>query len=178
MAVLGLPGFGIVGAASVLLLFLAAKAHGRQVRLERELEGYMDVDFTADNPGFVEDLWRRDRRTYLVALAGSGVLFAGYFAAAGLGNLWLPAFGDPPVGLTLWHFAILLLWVPVAAFTMSGLSSARRLLRALGSGGPEGRRGDRVRRDRGGWLASALRGTAFWWSVVLGVEAAIAVLSV
>jgi hypothetical protein len=43
---------------------VAAKAHGRQLRLERELAGYAEVSFRARNPPWVEALWRRERRRF------------------------------------------------------------------------------------------------------------------
>ena len=51
----------VVGAAAVFLL--AAKLHGRQLRLERERAGYPEASFRrgADNAPFVVALWRRER---------------------------------------------------------------------------------------------------------------------
>jgi hypothetical protein len=83
------------------LFLLAAKAHGRQVRLERENAGYHDITFGGSrdrsrgedvpqhvrtNPPFVEALWRRDRTSFwivtpIAALACGALLFA--FSARG-----------------------------------------------------------------------------------------------
>jgi len=90
-------------------LLAAAKAHGRQVRLEREAAGYHEVRFGGENPPFVEALWRRDR-----------VRFWGFVpvAAAALGGgAWL---------LTRsWALALVaaLLWAPVLGFGFAGLRS-------------------------------------------------------
>ena len=48
----------LIGVAALLV---AAKAHGRQVRLEREAAGYHEVVFGGTNPPFVDALWRADR---------------------------------------------------------------------------------------------------------------------
>ena len=92
-----------VGIAATLV---AAKAHGRQVRLEREREGYHEVVFGGSNPPFVEALWRRDRVRFWAAFP---LLLA--FAAA---LLWL-AWG---MGA---HLLAALAWAAVGAFALAGL---------------------------------------------------------
>jgi hypothetical protein len=64
----------IVAAAAAVFL-LAAKLHGRQLRLERERAGYPEASFRrgADNAPFVVALWRRER--YMVW--GTAVVCAG-----------------------------------------------------------------------------------------------------
>lgn len=47
---------------SVALLLVAARSHGRQIRLEREHRGHFEIDFTAENHPWAEQLWKRDRR--------------------------------------------------------------------------------------------------------------------
>src|SRR3989442_4389298 len=90
MAVPGL--FWIELGLGVVLLFLSAKAHGRQIRLERELEGYMEVDFMKDNPPWVEALWRKDRRRYWATVP---IAIVGFLL---LGLLTRPArFGTEPL---------------------------------------------------------------------------------
>ena len=70
-----LLGFGLVA-----WVLLAAKAHGRQVRLEREAQGVFKVDFGGTNPPEVEAIWRRDRRIFWPTMATlSGVLLAAGF---------------------------------------------------------------------------------------------------
>lgn len=84
-----LPGGALsLGVAFVLLLFAAAKAHGRQVRVERERVGVTAVQFGADNGPVVEAIWRHDRIRFwvsvgvfglpLVALAAAGVAFTAW----------------------------------------------------------------------------------------------------
>jgi len=49
----------------LILAFLsAAKSHGRQHRLERELEGHWKVSFTSENHPWVERFWFRQRVLY------------------------------------------------------------------------------------------------------------------
>src|SRR5262245_176985 len=50
-------------AIGAVVFLVAAKLHGRQLRLERERAGYMHVTFgrRAQNPPFVVALWRRER---------------------------------------------------------------------------------------------------------------------
>lgn len=70
----------LLGLSLVAWILLAAKAHGRQVRLEREAKGVFAVDFRGMNPPEVEAIWKRDRRIFWptmtvlsVALVGVGV---------------------------------------------------------------------------------------------------------
>ena len=93
------------------LFLVAAKAHGRQVRLEREGAGYHDVTFGGDNAPFVEALWRRDRVAFwtiapLAALALGAILWA---RGAGAWTL------------------LALPWGMVAAFLALGAASAVRM---------------------------------------------------
>lgn len=96
----------LLGVPAVLV---AAKAHGRQVRLEREAAGYHSVQFGGDNPEFVERLWRRDR-----------VRFWGFVppAALVLGGVAWAATGGWPLALVA-----ALLWAPTAGFFFAGLRS-------------------------------------------------------
>lgn len=88
-------------------LLAAAKAHGRQVRLEREAAGYHSVVFGGENPEFVERLWRRDRLRFWTFVPLAAILFgsvAWTFSSA-------------------WGLAALaaLLWAPIAGFFFAGL---------------------------------------------------------
>jgi hypothetical protein len=54
----------ILVVASLVLFVVAAKVHGRSIRLEREAMGVMNVTFggpPGSNPPEVEALWRADR---------------------------------------------------------------------------------------------------------------------
>ena len=66
-------------AATVALILAAAKAHGRQVRLEREQQGHFRVDFRTRNPPAVEAIWRTDRRIFWPVFAVVALL-AAYWA--------------------------------------------------------------------------------------------------
>lgn len=95
-AILGVPA-----------LLLAAKAHGRQVRLEREAAGYHSAVFGGENPAFVEGLWRRDRIRFWSFVP---------LAALALGAaIW---FLRPDLVATL---VAALLWAPIAGFFFAGL---------------------------------------------------------
>lgn len=98
-------------------MILAAKAHGRQVRLEREHAGYHDVVFGGDNPAFVETLWRRDR----VRFWASYPVFLGLIAAP---LAWRHGVGA--------HLLAALLLAGLGAFTLAGLRSRAELARAGG----------------------------------------------
>jgi hypothetical protein len=169
MAVPGL--FWIELGLSVVLLLLAAKAHGRQIRLERELGGYMEVDFMRENPPWVEALWRKDRRGFWATFP------AAIAVLALLGVLTLPPrFGTEPLGNpTLGAILIAgFLWPLVVAFTANGIQSALRLRTALNQGTPNGPRRTLVQTERGPWLRAAVRGTVANW----GFDAALSILAV
>lgn len=69
-----------LGIALVAWILLAAKAHGRQVRLERQAKGVFAVDFRGSNPPEVEAIWKRDRRVFWPTMAVlSGLLVSAGF---------------------------------------------------------------------------------------------------
>jgi hypothetical protein len=94
---------------SVALFLVAAKTHGRQLRLEREKAGYMSVVFGGKNPEFVEALWRAERWRFWPLAAALALL-----------------------GLLLFHKSALLAalaiasWAPSLSFFITGILSARR----------------------------------------------------
>jgi hypothetical protein len=53
--------------ASAVLFLLSAKAHGRELRLERQAAGVAHVVFGAQNPPVVEALWRAERTRFWIA---------------------------------------------------------------------------------------------------------------
>ena len=152
----------LVVAASVLLFLAAAKSHGWQVRLERELAGYPTVTFGGVNPPFVESLWRRDRvRFWSIVLSGAVLAIAAAFAARRSG--WaVPPFRNVASSIAV----IVLLWLPVVAFATLGALSAARLAAATP---PPALAPD--------WLGRALWGSAGWWGLVLALAGAVALLA-
>ena len=99
----------IAAALGVPLLLAAAKLHGRQLRLEREQEGYHEVEFGGTNPPWVEALWRRDRIRFWVMVP--------IFALLGAVISW------PDLGRAL---VAALLWAPSLAFVALGIVSGAR----------------------------------------------------
>lgn len=146
--------------ASFAVLLLAAKAHGRQVRLERELEGYREVDFRGDNPPWVEALWARDRLTYW----GTAALLFAALLAVRFGPLAAPLPLPAGAPAEAWvDAAVLALWAGVGAFSAAGLVSLARFLRRLAVPAVAAE----VARDRMAWRVAALRGSALWWGLAL-----------
>jgi hypothetical protein len=94
---------------AIATFLLAAKSHGRQVRLERERAGYHQVVFGGSNPAFVEALWRRDRLRYWPT-------FALVFAAVAIAR-WL-AVGPGGAGFSVFALGF---FPFAAAFTFAGL---------------------------------------------------------
>src|SRR5688572_24835082 len=124
-------------------ILVSAKAHGRQVRIEREQQGVFKVDFGGQNPAAVEAIWRMDRRVFWPCLAvlslllGGSALFAGDWAEAALA---------PPAAFAL-------------SFMASGIASWVRMAR--------------LRKGPLPWRRRALLGSASWWlaAVAAGVLA-------
>jgi hypothetical protein len=149
----------MIWALSVGLFLAAAKAHGRQLRLEREKAGYFEVAFGGKNPAFVEGLWRQERLLFW-SLAGALAAFAVAYAVAARRFGWpaplCPCDGAPPWWLLpLW----IALWPMSLAFAFTGALSAWRLRLALASGPPADP----------GWLAAARLGSLGWWALVLAL---------
>ena len=136
--------------ATVALVLAAAKAHGRQIRLEREQQGFFEVDFRKANPPPVEAIWRTDRRIFWPVFAVLALL-AGYWAFNAI------------VAADLGFAALLLAWGFAAAFTVAGLASWWRSARREG-GEPT-------------WHRAAFRGSLGWWSLVAMAAALVAVSS-
>src|SRR4051812_1206685 len=98
--------------ASVALFLIAAKAHGRELRLEREAAGFFHIVFGGENPSFVDALWRAERIRFWT--------LAPLFALASA--LVLRRLGVPWNTVTLAALA----WSPVVAFTACGIASLVR----------------------------------------------------
>ncbi len=144
-------------AATLALVVVSAKAHGRQIRLEREQHGVWKVNFGAQNDPWVEALWRRDRIWFWS-------LFPIYLAAsAALVAFWIKADGP---ALVIW-LAVAAGWALSGCFISLGLASSARLLRAMKQGVPSDE-----------WRRTGRRGSMQWWGLVaLAAAASIAGLA-
>jgi hypothetical protein len=149
--------------AGVMILF--AKAHGRQVRLQRELRGYASVDFTSDaNPAWVEELWKRDRQRFWPVLA--------FVAALGLagalllfpGSLPLPFETDAQGPRAPWWDALVVLgWALIAAFATAGIAGWAEFTRDA--------QGVEAKQSKE-WITDARRGSVAWWGLAFAAAAA------
>lgn len=101
----------LLALVSIATFLLAAKSHGRQVRLERERAGFHTVVFGGSNPSFVEQVWRKDRWRYwpTFALTALAVLLLRWRGFGGDG------FGSTAFALWFFPFA--------TAFAVAGLWS-------------------------------------------------------
>lgn len=153
-----LPLRVIVLVLSVVTFLVAAKSHGRQVRLERERAGHTRVVFGGENPPFVEALWKRDRiRYWSTAAIAFAVALALGVAASSLG---LPR----PLGGGTLGAAWTLLFLPlVTGFLVCGTAS---LMGFVASRAVDPR-----------FTTQALPGSAAWWSLVLAALATTVVLA-
>ena len=135
-----LEGLAQAGAA-VALILVAAKAHGRQLRIERVQAGHAEADFRGGNDPWVETLWRNDRIglwTLFVALAAAAMLWA----IASTGSLGAPLFwGRLLVGVS---------WALAGAFFVMGVQSLWRL----------------ADKDEAGWSSHAIGTSFLWWTLV------------
>jgi hypothetical protein len=111
----------LVIAGSLAAFLFSAKAHGHQIRIERELAGYMEVSFGGVNPQFVVELWARERVIFWGIAGALAVLGASYAFAAVRLSWPLPLRGSW-VGIAMLATA----WPLIAAFVASGILSAMR----------------------------------------------------
>jgi hypothetical protein len=131
MAFWSIPRFWLVFVASIALLILAAKSHGRQLRLERELEGHTQVSFVAPNHPWVEALWTKDRERFTRAYPTLILLFAAYAFAAYRMAMPLPFPGGAPAARA-WSLLVLgLPWGVILALTGLGMLSLKRFTTAI-----------------------------------------------
>jgi hypothetical protein len=100
---------------------LAAKVHGHQLRLERELAGYFEVVFGGANPPFVEALWSRERLIYW-GISGSLAVVGAAYAFAGSRLGWSMPLDGSWIGSAM----LVVIWPMTLSFLASGLASASR----------------------------------------------------
>ncbi len=103
----------------ILAFLTAAKSHGRQYRLERELAGHWKVSFTSENHPWVERFWFRQRVLYWSIASITAVVLIVFRNRLGFSKngkwqklLW----GLMTIGLSM-----------IVAFVASGLLSWGRL---------------------------------------------------
>lgn len=136
----------LVGAVSFVV---AAKVHGRQIRLERELAGTWSVEFGRSNGPLVDALWSRERWLFWGSLFALVVLSIAARAVTVGPRTWPDA--------VVWHF-----FAPFdVAFTLTAALSLGRFVRALRRGVPA----DSARPRE--WLGDARGGTMRWWFALL-----------
>ena len=155
----------LVLALGAIAFLIAAKTHGRQLRLERELAGHWHVTFGRSNGAWIDALWRRERIIFWSAVVALFVCASVFRALASRFGWQLPlADGD---GRASWSGAILLyVLVPfTGAFIVSGALSLARFTRADHTA----RIGDTARSAT--WLASASWGSVAWWVATLALVA-------
>jgi hypothetical protein len=145
---------------SIWLFFASAKAHGRQLRLEREFEGHYSVEFGGKNHAWVEALWKAERFRFwgLTVVCEIGLLVVGVISHSASWKLGLVAIG----------------WIPSLAFTVTGGLSLWRLLQAMKL---RNRNASTAQSLRPNWVVNAMIGSAGWWVLVLILGVAAAFLS-
>lgn len=147
----------MVVVGSVAAFLVASKAHGRQLRLERQLAGYWQVRFGAPNEPWVEALWQRERLLFWSITAALIAAAAAYLLAA-------PRFGWPlPLarrGERSWWGGVPFvgIWPFVVGFTVTGLLSFKRFLTAT---------------SHDDWVRPALWGSVAWWIATLVLAVAL-----
>jgi hypothetical protein len=138
----------IVILGSLVVFLIAAKSHGRQIRVERELAGHFSVSFGTKNHPFVEALWQRERVVYWSLAALFALLSVAYLVLA-------PGLGWPLPSLGGWALPVAALWAMTSAFVLSGLLTFGRLVVAKLA------------------PAEVLLGSAGWWALTIALLAAL-----
>ena len=132
----------VIGAGAFLA---AAKAHGRQLRIERELAGYFQVRFGGQNPEWVEALWRRERAYFWSTAVVLGLLSLAFRWLAARQHWPLPLSREGDGASVSGGLVLHVLLPAIGAFVLTGLASAARTGLPL--------------RDSAGWWALALTAT-------------------
>src|SRR5687767_6233143 len=136
---------------SIALFIVAAKTHGRHVRLERELQGVWKVDFRSTNPPAVEAVWRKDRIVFWTTAALIAILAIAYQAIAGTTSF--AAHARATLGPMLTWLLIGVVWPMITAFMVAGVASAYRSYSAFA---------ERSATVPSGWKESAINGSIVW----------------
>ena len=100
----------------VLAFLSAAKSHGRQHRLERELEGHWKVSFTSENHPWVERFWFRQRIVYWSIATITAIVLLKQFLFSKNSKLHWIVSGVITIGISM-----------IVAFVVTGLLSWARL---------------------------------------------------
>jgi len=140
----------------LIIAFLSsAKTHGRQHRLERELQGHWTVSFTSrsQNHPWVERFWFRQRLVYWsLASITAGLLLAGRFRSNG--SRW-KLYAVKNYGKWAWTLFLIMtvLSSMIVAFAATGLLSAMRIALKL----------NKIPSPGADWLQGAIWGSLGWW---------------
>jgi hypothetical protein len=100
----------------VLAFLSAAKSHGRQHRLERQLEGHWKVSFTSENHPWVERFWFRQRIVYWSIATITAIVLLKQFLFRRNSKLHWIVSGVLTIGISM-----------IVAFVVTGLLSWARL---------------------------------------------------
>jgi hypothetical protein len=166
MSAAGRLGVLALGVATFLA---SAKAHGRLLRLERELAGYWQVTFSGRNPTWVEALWHRERIILWSLVAVLALLAIGFrVLAPRLG--WPLPLGAPggrarPGG----SFFLCIVLPAIGGFGLAGVLALVRFAAGVDDGGASVRIAD--------WMRDAVWGSVGWCSLTFGMLAALLVLA-
>ena len=126
-------------AVSMAAFLAAAKAHGRQIRLERELAGIFEVVFGGKNSPFVTTLWRRDRIILWTTAVAVLALFVAYVSVRHRAR---------------WEYLPLsFLWPITSGFFTAGLTGLVRTVSAYRKSAPQHNAG----------FPPAFSGSLGWW---------------
>jgi hypothetical protein len=102
-------------AGSSLVLFLsAAKAHGRELRLERLAAGFDHVIFGGDNPAFIDALWRAERVRFWIAAPALAAALLALLKTRGI------ATGPAALGAVVWASALAFAGCGIASLVRAG----------------------------------------------------------
>jgi hypothetical protein len=100
--------------SSLLLFLAAAKAHGRELRLERVAAGVERVVFGGHNPAIVEALWRAERVRFWVLAPVLAAAVLALLKARGV------ATGVAALGALTWAPALVFAGLGVASLVRAG----------------------------------------------------------